>query len=302
LTSVRPGSKRSVARGLSEGLLSKTRLWRGPIEALVWRAGRKLYQHARREGANDPKRNGEYRLLEAVLALAAPGPSGLLTLLDVGAHLGDWTARALEGLSRHGREGVVHAFEPTPSTLAHLTHRFSHEPRVNISPLALSERQGSARFYVVGDLVGTNSLADRRDGSPIDVESTTVDAYLSARGIGHVTFLKSDVEGHDLSVLRGGLGALSEGRIDVWQFEYNSHWVYARAFLRDVFELIVGQPYVLGKLHGGGVDQFESWHPELERYFETNFVLLRKGTPFERLARRASFDRSNVAVRARRGE
>jgi FkbM family methyltransferase len=268
-----------------------------PIESLLWRLGRKLYQHARGEGANDPLRNGEYRLLDAVLAEAPAGQP--LILLDVGAHLGDWSARALAGLGRYARRGEVHAFEPTPSTREYLTRRFEGESRVKVRPLALSEREGSARFYVVGDLVGTNSLEDRRDGSPIEVESTTVDAYLSSEGIEHVTFLKSDVEGHDVAVLRGGLRALSDGRIDVWQFEYNSHWVYARAFLRDVFELTLDKPYVLGKLHSRGVDAYEHWHPELERYFETNFVLLRRGTPFERLARPAHFDRSNVSVRAR---
>ena len=52
-------------------------------------------------------------------------------------------------------------------------------------------------------------------------------------------------------------------------------------------------PYVLGKVHRHGVELFEGWHPELERYFETNFVLLRRGSPFEAIGRRVRFDRSN---------
>jgi FkbM family methyltransferase len=268
------------------------------VRSLIWRLGRKLYQYARLEGANDPHSNGEYWLLDAVVARAPREAE--LTLLDVGAHRGQWTHEALDCLSRHGRTGQVHAFEPTPSTQRFLEQRFAAEPRVRLQPFALSDRPGMAALYVVGELVGINSLVDMQVGAPTPVDVTTVDAYLSQHRIDRIAFLKSDTEGNDLGVLRGGAGALAEGRIDAWQFEYNSRWIYARAFLRDVFELIMGKPYVLGKLHGGGVELFDAWHPELERYFETNFVLLRAGTALERLGRRSRFDASNAPMRVSR--
>ena len=263
------------------------------VRAALFRGGRKLYQYARREGANDPGSNGEYRLLGAVLARAGDAP---LTLIDVGAHEGEWTAAARSGLARHARTGEIHAFEPTPLAQRALMRRFAGEPRVVLRELALSDRQGTRPLYVAGELAGTNSLEDQGLGAAIDVQVTTLDEYLRERHIERVTFLKSDAEGHDLAVLRGGSRALADGRIDVWQFEYNGRWIHARAFLRDVFELLRGAPYVLGKVHRHGVELFESWHPELERYFETNFVLLRQGSAFEDLGRRARFDRSNTPV------
>ncbi len=218
----------------------------------------------------------------------------------MGCHLGDWSAEALRCLSRHRRTGQVHAFEPTPTAYQYLQGRFSGEANIQLSPLALSDQRGSLPFYVVGELNGTNSLVDMQLGARTDVPATTVDGYLREHGIEHVTFLKSDTEGHDLAVLRGGARALAEGRVDLWQFEYNGRWIYARAFLRDVFELVRGTPYLLGKLYGNGVELFDAWHPELERYFETNFVLIRCGTPLEHLARPSRFDRSNVPARGRR--
>jgi FkbM family methyltransferase len=263
------------------------------LRAALFRGGRKLYQYARREGANDPRSNGEHRLLDAVLASADAGP---VTLLDVGAHAGDWTAEARRGLERHGRRGTIHSFEPTPPQYARLERRFTNEARVVARALALSDRSGTATFYVVDPFAGTNSLEDQGIGTPLEVAVTTLDAYLEQHQIERVTFLKSDAEGHDLAILRGGSRALASGRVDVWQFEYNSRWIHARAFLRDVFELVVDCPYVVGKVHRHGVEAFESWHPELERFFETNFVLLRRGSAFEALGRRARFDRSNSPV------
>jgi FkbM family methyltransferase len=264
----------------------------------LWRLGRRLYREARLEGANDPHSNGEYWLLDAVLARAERAKP--LTLLDVGANRGDWTRRALDRLAKRELGANVHAFEPAPTTLRFLQQRFGFEPRVRVLPYALSDQPGRATLYVVGELAGTNSLVDTQRGTPTPVAVTTLDAYLAEQQIEHIAFLKSDTEGNDLAVLRGGAAALAAGRIDVWQFEYNSRWVFARAFLRDVFELAASTPYVLGKLYGRGIELFDAWHPELERYFETNFVLVRKGTPLERLGVHATFDRSNVAVRTRR--
>lgn len=265
--------------------------------ALLWRLGRKVYQYARREGANDPAQNGEYWLLDAAVKRSEQAP---LTLLDVGSHLGDWSAQALRCLSRHHRAGELHAFEPTPTAHRHLQVRFSGQPNIQLLPLALSDQIGTLPFYVVGELNGTNSLVDMHIGAPSSVPVTTVDSYLKEHGVDHVALLKSDVEGHDLAVLRGGARALADGRIDLWQFEYNARWIYARAFLRDVFELVRGAPYLVGKLYGNGVELFDAWHPELERYFEANFVLIRTGTPLERLGLPSRFDRSNVPTRARR--
>lgn len=260
------------------------------LRAALFRGGRKLYQYARREGANDPLHNGEYRLLGAALARAGTGP---LTLIDVGAHRGDWTAEAGRGLTRLGLRGEIHAFEPTPRTYAELHRRFAGEPSVVSQRLALSDRQGTLPLYIAGELAGTNSLEDQGLGPALDVRATKLDDYLRERAIEHVTFLKCDAEGHDLAVLRGGAEALARGRVDVWQFEYNARWIHARAFLRDVFELARAAPYTIGKVHRHGVELFEGWHPELERYFETNFVLLRRGSPFEAIGRRVRFDRSN---------
>ena len=260
------------------------------LRAALFRGGRKLYQYARREGANDPRHNGEYRLLGAALGRAG---AGRLTLLDVGAHRGDWTAEACQTLTRLGLRGEIHAFEPTPQSHAELDRRFSAEPHVLAQRLALSDRRGTLPLYIAGELAGTNSLEDQGLGPALDVQATTLDEYLHERAIEHVTFLKCDAEGHDLAVLRGGAEVLARGRVDVWQFEYNARWIHARAFLRDVFELTRAAPYTLGKVHRHGVELFESWHPELERYFETNYVLLRRGSAFESIGRRVRFDRSN---------
>ena len=64
-------------------------------------------------------------------------------------------------------------------------------------------------------------------------------------------FLKIDVEGFELEVLRGAQRMLSEGRIVAIQFEFNEMNVVGRVFVGDFFHLL-GPTYTLYRLlpHG----------------------------------------------------
>jgi hypothetical protein len=128
----------------------------------------------------------------------------------------------------------------------------------------------------------------------VSVPLTTLDLYCADAGIDRIHIVKCDTEGHDLSVLRGASGMLASGRIDVFQFEYNHRWIAARAFLKDVFDLIGGLPYRLGRVMPSGVELFDSWHPELERYWQSNYVLVHeRAYPWLKVAQ-GTFDKSNT--------
>jgi FkbM family methyltransferase len=263
------------------------------IRKLMWRVGRTMYTYARGDGPNDPRTNGEYWLLEHVLK-ASPGPQ---VLLDVGANKGDWTAQALE-LAQASREIHVHSFEPSLATRSMLTARFVGNVAVTVQPYALSERVGEATFYSNEDGAGTNSLSPSAGLNAEVVKLITIDQFLQQTGIETVSMVKIDTEGFDLLVLKGADESLHDGRIEIVQFEYNWRWLLNHASLRDVFDLISGKPYRLGKLVGETIEFYERWHFELDRYFENNYVLLRNDSHLRLLGSTVQFDASNVGVQA----
>jgi hypothetical protein len=114
-----------------------------------------------------------------------------------------------------------------------------------------------------------------------------------------VDFVKSDVEGFDPSVLRGAASLLAAGRIGLFQFEYNHCWISTRSFLRDVFEFVEPHPYQVCKVVSSGIDAYESWHPELETFFETNYVLVRDDLLDVFEVRRGKFSASNTYAATR---
>jgi FkbM family methyltransferase len=260
----------------------------GPLRSLLYRAGRWLYCRARGEVHNDPSRNGEYWLLSQVLE------SGKETVLfDVGANLGDWSEQAL----RSARGGVVvHAFEPSPATFRRLTERFRDKPAVRCREAAVAAEPGEVRFYSGGNGNGTNSLSEVSGGMAQVVPAVTIDSCLVENGITDVAMIKVDTEGFDFGVIQGAKAALAAGRIEVLQFEYNWRWLVNHRALRDVFLFrdSVAPAYLLGRLCDGHIEFHHEWHFELDRFFEGNYVLVRRDSRLLTLGSVYCFGASNT--------
>lgn len=261
------------------------------LRSIVWRIGRKLYTWARREVLNGPKSNGEYWLLAQAVNNASGAKS---CFLDIGARLGEWSGQAEALLKRSGLSGSIHAFEPSAASYAHLCNSFNFNELIHVHRMALSDQTGLRDFFVVDDLAGVNSFVPVAGTKVEQVNTMRVDDFLAKKKIDHVLFVKSDTEGHDFNALQGAEELFRQGRVDVWQFEYNHRWLASRAQLKDVFNFIINKPYWLGKLHARGIEVYEDWHPELERFFEANYVLVRQGSVFEKLCTPVRFNHRNV--------
>lgn len=238
------------------------------------RAGRFLLNASRFDGDGDPRSNGEYRYLESVIS-AALDRKGHCMVFDVGANVGSFTKHASSVIGGRGRIHAVEACHATFRTLCGEVSRLS----TPVEPLhaAFSDRNGTGTMFVHGPGLGINSLVSRVSPEPTiePVELLRLDSFAATRRIGEIDFLKIDVEGHDLSVLRGCGTMLRGGSIKAIQFEYNWRWIDQRSLLRDVFDLIAEFPdYSLGKVTCDGIEFYDSWAPSLETLEQSNYAIL----------------------------
>lgn len=273
------------------------------IIRLCWRVGRRLYMRARGEERNgDMSRNGEAHLQSCVIA---NGPSDQkLIVMDIGANQGHWTENFLNALpaERRGSNHIeLHAFEPVPSTSILFRDCIAKIPggeAVHLYPMAMSEAAGEAEIGIFSDGGGTNSLHHagdaRKPEKVIRINLTTLDDFCEANEIDHIHLAKCDTEGHDSKVLKGAKRLLREERIDVLQFEYNHRWIFGRAFLKDAFDLIEGLPYDVVRVDETWLTLFENWHPELERFFQSNYALVHRQAQAWFPLNRGYFDDANT--------
>ena len=268
----------------------------------LYRIGRKIYMAARGEVVNDMSSNGELLLQRCVIdAWRRSEPPGNLTVIDVGANTGAWTAALLDSLTEQEVDRVsVTCFEPAPAAADHLRNRFNRHRlgrAVRVEQMAASAVTEEIPFFVIEPSAGTNSVYDISSTSNrevIKVQAETLDRYCRTHGTQVIDLVKCDTEGHDMDVIRGARTLLHEGRISVMQFEYNYRWIFGRNYLRDVFLEIAGLPYRVGKVLPDKVLLFSDWHYELDRFFEGNYVLLHERALPSISTRLARWDKSNA--------
>ena len=243
------------------------------------RFGRSLSNWARLDVPNKLDRNGEL-LVQRVALKRAAATSPIF--FDVGANIGEWTVALLRGAREsNARRIAVHAFEPcagTRQTLSETIRRNDPDGVVTIVPLALSNASGHRSFYVIGAGAGRNSLYPNEAKTVEQVETTTLDQYAARTGVERIAFVKVDTEGHDMSVIEGAKGFLTNHRIGLLQFEYNHLWISARHYLKDVFDFAIPLGYAVAKITPRGLERYHKWHIELETFREANYILATEET------------------------
>ncbi|SIT58147.1 putative Methyltransferase, FkbM family [Mesorhizobium prunaredense] len=275
------------------------------FRGLAWRLGRRLYMHARGEQkSGDMLSNGEAWLQRSVVGAVPVNVP--LQVIDIGANHGEWTFNLTDGLPAERRRmgnWCVELFEPVPSTADILSKRIAastDKGHLSLNRIAVSSGPGTARMAVMSSTGGTNTIHfDGREGAVppggwVDVPTRSLSDFAFEKGIGHIHLAKCDTEGHDANVLAGAKALLEKGAIDVIQFEYNQRWVFARSFLRDVFDLVDGLPYRVVRVDTRSVEVFDAWHSELERFFQSNYALVREPILAWLPCSRGSFGGSNT--------
>jgi len=128
--------------------------------------------------------------------------------VDVGSSVGE----ILWEMLRFAPDGTHYAFEPVPTSYTRLVDSF---PTVNVYNLALSDTIGEEPFYVVSD-VGYSGLRRREYPTKtgvaevIRVRTDYLDNIIPASLPVH--FIKIDVEGAELQVLRGASDTIRRNR------------------------------------------------------------------------------------------
>jgi len=135
-----------------------------------------------------------------------------MTVLDIGAHHGFYTLLASRRVGSQGRVLAVEA-SPRESKRLQLHLTINRCKNVEVECCGLGESEGHGELHLVmGGQNGCNSLRKPETSEPtvvIPVHIQRLDSVLDRYNFKRVDFMKLDVEGGELSVLKGGTELLS---------------------------------------------------------------------------------------------
>jgi FkbM family methyltransferase len=181
---------------------------------------------------------------EAFRSAVQPG----MVALDVGANVGSYALLLGQWV---GPRGKVFAFEPAPSVFAGLVGHvaLNHLDGI-VRPVAaaVGDRNGTARFSI-SPVAGESRLAGSAEESADTVPVTTIDAFCLKEDV-QPGFIKIDVEGWELSALRGARQTIRRGgdRLALFVEMHPSIWPLLGVTKDDVLAELRAQSLVIAPL------------------------------------------------------
>lgn len=171
----------------------------------------------------------------------------------------------------------LYSFEPSVSAFSKLSARCTDK---NMQPfhLALGSEAGTSILY--SDKKGSSfgSLYKRQlqyakivfsQEEAVNVQ--TLDQVVGELRIKHIDLLKIDVEGHELSVLKGAVKTLKSGKIQYIQFEFGGCDIDSRTFFKDFYYLL-SPHYDIFRIVQDGLFQIKEYREVDEIFVSTNYL------------------------------
>ncbi len=230
-------------------------------------------------GAWDFRTSGELPVLAYVSDQLARRGVLAPILIDAGANVGAYAGELLAALPKLQQ---LHLFEPSASCQPTLQAKFAARPEVQIHALGLSDKVGLGLLHYDQAQSGLASVHPRggahlsfRLAQTETIGFTTLDQFCADHQLAHIHFLKLDVEGHELAVLKGAQDLLSRGSIDFIQFEFGGANLDARTQWQDFFYLL--QPnFSLFRVVNDGLWPIEQYRETDEIFTTVNFLAQRR--------------------------
>ena len=195
-------------------------------------------------------------------------------VLDIGAHSGRHLQKFINLVKD---EGKVFAFEPLKSMYDGLCHNYNY-PNIKIYNLALSDSaEDVIDFYENEEILAESGLKKRiyshGDGKITisKVKVTTLNNLASE--FSRIDYIKIDVEGAEMSVLRGSTDTINAHRpvISV-EYGYAAYSVYGET-KRSLYDFCAEINYCITDIYGNIIPTYEIWDQLCDSIYWDYFVV-----------------------------
>lgn len=144
--------------------------------------------------------------------------------LDIGANIG-WFSLFL---SAHFSDTKIYAFEPIEDVFNNLVTNISINRKQNIHPykIAITDTKGQKEFFYAPEisvLSSAKNIIDYNFSKTVQVQSDTLDGFISSNVKENIDFVKCDVEGGEINIIKAGLNTI-EKNLPIFMIELFHEW------------------------------------------------------------------------------
>lgn len=196
------------------------------------------------------------------------------TLFDIGANIGNYSLMVKKLFPK----SVIYSFEPSKTTFDQLVQNTKSQLSINPYQIGFGEERKQANLY--SNKVGSEmaSIYLRQfENSEINfncTETINIDKLDNWVYQNKVTpdFIKIDVEGAELSVLRGGINVLKN--VKAVQFEFGGTAIDAKNYFRDYWNFFTELNFKLYRYTPSGLLRIETYSEKQENFEFMNYLAI----------------------------
>ncbi|MDB2659550.1 FkbM family methyltransferase [Luminiphilus sp.] len=216
--------------------------------------------------------SGELKALKKVVTKKNP------IIFDVGGNIGHYSLAVLNMF----RDAEVHTFEPSQAHFEQLKSRLGQfQNRCTMNMFGLSDQPKGLILHKNAEITGSATLCDKfAVVSELYCMEEQVSVkkgvdYLQEKGIEHIDYLKIDVEGWEMPVLKGFENLFSEKSVDFVQFEVTPHTMFRKECFWNFFDFFEAHDYRLCVIKPNGALRSINKNDEIfNSFYPTNYLAM----------------------------
>lgn len=224
-------------------------------------------------------KTGETYLVEKILPKYLESEKPIF--FDVGANVGNFS----QLLRNNYPNAKIFAFEPNNKAFV-ILNDISQEYSLRAENIGFGASIQGINLYSYKNIEGGTELGtcnsealgelfDIKDDIEVNnIKIVTIDSYCEKNNINQIDFLKIDVEGYELEVLKGAEKMIEQNKIPLIQFEFNRFNVIYRVFLRDFYSLL--KKYDLYRIKMNGLVPLGEYETSNEIFKYQNILAILK--------------------------
>lgn len=229
----------------------------------------------------DYKTNGEQWLIQSIVNNKDYKLCEKLTIFDVGANKGHYTALVETILKKIDRDYSIYSFEPNPQLAQILGERFYENENINVIDCGLGSANKSSVLNIPGQSHSMSSFylrdIDKFKGSSlqkIQVNIQSLDNFVKKNSIQQIDLLKIDVEGYELECLKGAIHSIDSKIIRIIQFEFGGTMIDAKIHFKNFYDYFNCRGYLIGRLLKKSIHWYDTYDEIYEQFSYANYIAM----------------------------